>query len=554
MTGINSAAATTPDSVASRLDSFRRYAPIQYEANKVLTDQQKAERRAEVFTDTALGLQTTPSNTNLYESHYQLVKDKANLLFSDEVISHYAKDKRSQMEWAQKVDALNQEIAAYEAYYEDSIGDPSKANGLGNTWADHTLRSKHQGGEQGFWSDQGVEADRTSELNEVMKAVDSRQHGSMKFNYETGEFEYDELQSNVDVFNVNPQTANELFSYNLTQTSFATPSDYATDPKLAKVTGDRTQFDQRLQTEMSKDSFRRAVAHHYINANPDAGLTIDDVMNDEVRFQDAYEDFADETYEFMESNARQLKRQSGGSGRGGSSSAKPVFGDVRSTDAYAGIVSTATPIKIVATSLDDDGVAQTSNITFQNIVAELDDNNKPKLYILDKNQEKTLLDDAISAQIISKIGLQRFKEIGNALLATLDQERRQQSQQLEEEGQVGPQWYRSKKESLKSEPSSFLRADQSSTFADGRTKASELDELLKIVQMDEDDDARDEFQDKFAERFAVKETTAGYHVLEITDTQTGRTKEFMVDIQNKARAIGQANEIFNWMNQRGKYE
>ena len=552
MAGINSAAATRSDAVASRLDSFRRYAPIQYEASKVLTDQQKAEKRAEVFTDTALGLQTAPSNTNLYESHYQLVKDKANLLFSDEVISHYAKDKRSQMEWAQKVDALNQEIAAYEAYYEDSIGDPSKANGLGNTWADHTLRAKHQGGEQGFWSDQGVESDRTSELNEVMKVVDSRQHGSMKFNYETGEFEYDELQSNVDVFNVNPQTANELFSYNLTQTSFATPSDYAADPKLAKVTGDRTQFDQRLQTEMSKDSFRRAVAHHYINANPDAGLTIDDVMNDEVRFQDAYEDFADQTYEFMESNAKQLKRQSGGSGRGGSSSAKPVFGDVRSTDAYAGIVSTATPIKIVATSLDDDGVAQTSNITFQNIVAELDDNNKPKLYILDKNQEKTLLDDAISAQIISKIGLQRFKEIGNALLATLDQERRQQSQQLEEEGQVGPQWYRSKKENLKSEPSSLLRADQYQES--GRNKAAELDVLLEMVQKSNDDDARDKFQDNFTTRFDIAEIDPFNMMVEITDTQTGRTKEFAVDIQDKTKAIGQANEIFNWMNQRGKYE
>jgi hypothetical protein len=137
----------------------------------------------------------------------------------------------------------------------------------------------------------------------------------LKLNLETGQFDYDTLESNVDVFNVNPQTANELFSYSLTQTAFATPSDYAADPKLVKVTGDRTQFDQRLQSEMGKDSFRRAVAQNYINANPDAGLTIDDVMNDEVRFQDAYEDFADETYDFMESNARQSRRSSGGSGR-----------------------------------------------------------------------------------------------------------------------------------------------------------------------------------------------------------------------------------------------
>jgi hypothetical protein len=540
VTGINSAAATTPDSVASRLDSFRRYAPIQYEASKVLTDQQKAERRAEVFTDTALGLQTTPSNTNLYESHYQLVKDKANLLFSDEVISHYAKDKRSQVEWAQKVDALNQEIAAYEAYYEDSIGDPSKANGLGNTWADHTLRAKHQGGEQGFWSDQGVEADRTSELNEVMKAVDSRQHGSMKFNYETGEFEYDKLQSDVDVFNVNPQTANELFSYNLTQTSYATPSDYATDPKLAKVTGDRTQFDQRLQTEMGKDSFRRAVAHHYISANPDAGLTIDDVMNDEVRFQDAYEDFADQTYEFMESNARQSRRSSGGGGR--SSTPKPSFGDVFNTDLYPGVVNTQAPLKLTVTAINPDtGLPQTGTVKIQNLGV----NEDGAFVAIDGRGNEIPVDDNIYAQIQKVIGEDELARIRFELGNVQPSDTPSNTSPDGGDAQGEQSWFKRMKGSLGNTRSANLDPSKAGAAGAALTMADEL--IWLYNQAGKTEDAED-YRDRYNDNYTFEEFGFGDNIRIIDNNNPDRILEIGQDESDPKKRQGIANAIFRFMN------
>jgi len=541
--GINSAAATRSDAVASRLDQFERFAPIQYEANKVLTDQQKAEKRAEVFSDTALGLQTAPSNTNLYESHYQLVKDKANLLFSDEVISHYAKDKRSQMEWAQKVDALNQEIAAYEAYYEDSIGDPSKANGLGNTWADHTLRAKHQGGEKGFWSDQGVESDRTSELNEVMKVVDSRQHGSMKFNYETGEFEYDELQSNVDVFNVNPQTANELFSYNLTQTSFATPSDYAVDPKLAKVTGDRTQFDQRLQSEMSKDSFRRAVAQNYINANPDAGLTIDDVMNDEVRFQDAYEDFADETYDFMLSNQRLLRRQSGGSGR--SKTPKPSFGDVFNTDLYPGVVNTQAPLKLTVTAINPDtGLPQTGAVKIQNLGV----NEDGAFVAIDGRGNEIPVDDTIADQIQKAIGNEEYArirfELGN--IQPSDAPINTSPDGGDDQGEQS--WFKSMKDSLGNTRS--VNLDPSKAGADGGalTQTQELVKLQEYAGKTEED-MLEYLQDNYNDNYSFDTQGVFGDEMVITDNNdSSRQLTIGVDESDPKKRQGIANAIFRFMN------
>lgn len=543
--GINSAAATRSDAVASRLAQFEKFAPIQYEANKVLTDQQKAEKRAEVFSDTALGLQTAPSNTNLYESHYQLVKDKANLLFSDEVISNYAKDKRSQIEWAQKVDALNQEIAAYEAYYEDSIGDPSKANGLGNTWTDHTVRSKHQGGEKGFWSDQGVESDRTSELNEVMKVVDSRQHGSMKFNYETGEFEYDELQSNVDVFNVNPQTANELFSYNLTQTSFATPSDYATDPKLSKVTGDRTQFDQRLQSEMGKDSFRRAVAQNYINANPDAGLTIDDVMNDEVRFQDAYEDFADETYDFMESNARQSRRSSGGGGR--SNTAKPSFGDAFSTDRYAAVSNTAAPLKLTITAENQNtGLPVTGTVKVQNIA--INESGIP--VAIDNKGTEFPIQGAVADQIMKTIGedayVQMMFSLENQAGMQEVQARADRPAQTQDQGEQS--WFKSMKDSLGNTRSVNLDSSKASADGGALTQTQELVKLQELAGKEEEEVVK-YFQNNYNDNYSFEQQGAFTDEIVITDNDDpSRQMTIGVDESDPKKRQGIANAIFRFMN------
>lgn len=313
--GIASGARAGTEAFSSRLEQFRTYAPVQAIDFNKLTESQKQDKKAEKFMESAIGMTVNPSNANMYESHYQLAKDKANLLFSDEVISHFAKDQRSMTQWAQMVDNLNQEIAGYESFYEDSFGDPSKADGTGSSWADHTVRSKFQGGESAFWSNMGVEADRTSELNDVMKIIDSRQHTNMTFNFETGEFEYDRLEeqdgapTGIDPFNVNPQTANELFSFNLSQTAFETPVDFAEKDVFSRVVDSKEQFDIRMEQQLSKDSFRRAVASNYISQHPNEGLSLDDVMNDPVVFQDAYEDFSSQTYDFAKENKKNAEIQ-----------------------------------------------------------------------------------------------------------------------------------------------------------------------------------------------------------------------------------------------------
>ena len=532
----------------SRLAEFEKYAPVNYSVKSSLTESQKAEKQSEAFTEGALGLQITPSNTNLYEAHYQLAKDKAEALFSDETLNHFAKDKRSMMQWAQMVDALNQEIAGYEGYYQDSFGDPSKANGLGNTWADHTLRAKSQGGEQGFWSEQGVEADRTSELNEVMKTVDSRQHTGLKLNLETGQFDYDTLESNVDVFNVNPQTANELFSYSLTQTAFATPSDYAADPTLAKVTGDRTQFDQRLQTEMGKDSFRRAVAQNYINANPDAGLTIDDVMNDEVRFQDAYEDFADQTYDFMESNARQSRRSSGSSGRGGSSSAKPSFGGVFSNDQYPGVVNTQVPLKLTLTRINENtGLPQTGTVSIQNLGV----NDKGETVLIDNKGKEIPVDDAIADQIQKAIGNKEFArirfELGNVPIS--DTSNNTSPDGGDDQGEQT--WFKSMKENLGNTRS--VNLDPSKAGADGGA-FTQTQELVKLQELagKEEEDVIEYFQTTYNDNYSFEQQGAdalGFDEIVITDNDDpSRQLTIGVDESDPKKRQGIANAIFRFMN------
>jgi hypothetical protein len=525
----------------SRLAEFEKYAPVNYSVKSSLTESQKAEKQSEAFTEGALGLQITPSNTNLYESHYQLAKDKAEALFSDETLNHFAKDKRSMMQWAQMVDALNQEIAGYEAYYQDSFGDPSKANGLGNTWADHTLRAKSQGGEQGFWSEQGVEADRTSELNEVMKTVDSRQHTNLKLNLETGQFDYDTLESNVDVFNVNPQTANELFSYSLTQTAFATPSDYAADPKLAKVTGDRTQFDQRLQTEMGKDSFRRAVAQNYINANPDAGLTIDDVMNDEVRFQDAYEDFADQTYEFMESNARQSRRSSGGSG-GRSSTPKPSFGDVFNTDLYPGVVNTQAPLKLTVTAINPDtGLPQTGTVKIQNLGV----NEDGAFVAIDGRGNEIPVDDTIADQIQKAIGDDEYArirfELGN--IQPSDAPINTSPDGGDDQGEQS--WFKSMKDGLGNTRSVNLDPSKAGAAGAALTMVDELTWLQDQAGKTENAKA---YRDRYKDNYTFEEFGAGDNIRIIDNNNPDRVLEVGQDESDPKKRQGIANYIFRFMN------
>tara|TARA_R100001443_G_scaffold6828_1_gene15902 strand:+ start:625 stop:2280 length:1656 start_codon:yes stop_codon:yes gene_type:complete len=373
--GIASGGRAGSEGFASRLEQFQRYAPVQAIDFNQITESQKQNRKSEKFMESAVGLTVTPSNTNMYESQYQLAKDKANLLFSDDVIQHYAKDQRSMMEWAGKVDQLKDEIAGYEAFYEDSFGDPSKADGTGNTWADHTVRAKHPGGEEGFWSDMGVEADRTAALNDVMKTVDSRQHSSMTFNTETGEFEYERLVEQdgvpiMDPFVANPQTANELFSYNLSQTIFESPTDFAEKDVFLKVINDRDQFDARMDRQFQKDSFQRAVADNYMKNHPGQVQSIDDVLQDADTLQDAYEEFRDQTYDFAKENERIARRQAAARSQSKKTTkVQPSFSGLIPApegSTYQGTFFTQAPVTL--TYATEDGTMKTAK--FNNIVVD----------------------------------------------------------------------------------------------------------------------------------------------------------------------------------------
>ena len=412
--GLASGTRAGSEGFASRIEQFRKYAPVQAIDFKQLTDSQKQAKQSESFMENAFGLKVNPSNTNMYESHFQLAKDKANLLFSDEVLQHYAKDKRGMAEWSAKVDQLNNEISGYEAYYEDSFGDPSKATGKGNTWADHAVRADHPGGEEGFWSDMGVEADRTSGLNDMMKIVDSRQHSSMKFNFETGEFDYERLVEQdgvpvgIDPFNVNPQSANELFSYNLTQTVFESPTDYAGKAMFNSVVDSDDQFNERFEKQRTSDSFNRTIADYYIKQHPDEGLSIDEVMQSEFRMNDAFKAFKAQTKKNIKENESIAKRKAkeARSNRGGGGGSRPAFGSVTQTgdEQYPRVVASRIPAEFLVMQ---DGVAKT--VKSQNIFR----GEGEKLYIKDKDGEAYFIEDT---EISNTLGNAEYLRISTELL------------------------------------------------------------------------------------------------------------------------------------------
>ena len=363
------------DAYVDRLSQFKT-TPSGRGLPKFQTKKQKQRKESEEFTDLAVGAMVAPSNINMYESHYQYSKDKANILFSDEVISHFAKDKRGMAEWNLLVQELNSEIAGYEAYYEDSFGDPSTADGKGFSWADRTVREKHPGGQKGFWEDQGVEASKTAELNDVMKTVDSRQHANMKFNFETKKFDYDRIEGSddaaatVDPFVVNPQAANELFSFQLTQSVFESPTDFAAKDTILKVIDSDEQFDIRMDRQLTKDSFRRAVADNYMNNHPGQAESIDEVMADQDMFDDAYGEFKEQTKDFAKENekmaAQKAKKQAQSKK---TTKPQPSFSNLIASgedSTYQGTFFTQVPVPITYTTLD--GTLKTEK--FNNIVVD----------------------------------------------------------------------------------------------------------------------------------------------------------------------------------------
>jgi hypothetical protein len=442
---------------------------------KQLTDSQKQAKQSESFMENAFGLKVNPSNTNMYESHFQLAKDKANLLFSDEVLQHYAKDKRGMAEWSAKVDQLNNEISGYEAYYEDSFGDPSKATGQGNTWADHAVRAKHPGGEEGFWSDMGVEADRTSGLNDMMKIVDSRQHSSMKFNFETGEFDYERLVEQdgvpvgIDPFNVNPQSANELFSYNLTQTVFESPTDYAEKDMFVRVVDSKDQFDERMEKQRTSDSFNRTIADYYIKQTGQ-DLSIDEVLQNPEMMNDAFDDFKDQTYSNIKENEKITKRKAAQAKASKSTKLKASFGSaVESNDTKHPVSSVSSvPIQVLVM---DDGVGTTIKTNTISI-------NKDGFTVVDKDRKHYPISQQDLANVI---GVEETKRLRAELFPSM-------SKIKDEDNNVDNVL---DSEDIKWEKTKNQYVNKRSNLSDKFDQDEELEKYSKLIQSSEEAFVRD---------------------------------------------------------------
>jgi len=200
-------------------DTFKEFNDI-FNANQI---------KAEKFTESALGSKAVPSTTKMYESHFQLAKEKFDKLYSDETLEYYSKDDAGMRKWSGMVDQLNQEIKSYEQIYEDSWGTAS-ANGAGVTWSDHLARMRlFNGDEQAYFESQGVNLMNPDSFNETMKRVDSRGHTNLTLDLESGTFNYDSTGVLPDNWlePTDPNVAANLFSYQTEQGSFLGSMDFA---------------------------------------------------------------------------------------------------------------------------------------------------------------------------------------------------------------------------------------------------------------------------------------------------------------------------------------
>ena len=200
-------------------DTFKEFNDI-FNANQI---------KAEKFTESALGSKAVPSTTKMYESHFQLAKEKFDKLYSDETLEYYSKDDAGMRKWSGMVDQLNQEIKTYEQIYEDSWGTAS-ANGAGVTWSDHLARMRlFNGDEKAYFESQGVNLMNPDSFNETMKRVDSRGHTNLTLDLESGTFNYDLTGVLPDNWlePTDPNVAANLFSYQTEQGSFLGSMDFA---------------------------------------------------------------------------------------------------------------------------------------------------------------------------------------------------------------------------------------------------------------------------------------------------------------------------------------
>jgi hypothetical protein len=270
----------------ARLDAFQeKHAKPEFVDNsKPFIDAINAERiKAENFTEAAIGTKIAPSTANMYESHFQLAKDKFDILYDDKTLEHFSKDEQGMRKWQELVQQLNQEISIYEQVYEDSYGDPSKADGKGVTFSDAEYRRRVTGGNSNeFWEALGFQEITGSDPMETMKSIDSKQHSNLRLDLDNLSWDYD--SESRDLLEINdPQSASQLFSYDLAPSKVMSAGEYASDKVFFNVydTG-ADGFDGLLNRMRSDDTYVRSAISDYISENQIEDATVMDFVNGSV--------------------------------------------------------------------------------------------------------------------------------------------------------------------------------------------------------------------------------------------------------------------------------
>lgn len=295
---------------SSRLSAFQEnYVRPQFEVDTDAITQEMM--RSENFAKAALGSKVTPSNSKMYEAHYQLANDKFDLLYSDETLNHFSKDEESMRKWSELVDQLNQEITMYEQIYEDSYGDPNKADGKGVTFSDAEYRRRVTGGDPNkFWDALGFEDVTGADPMETIKVVDSKQHSNLKLDLETGAWDYD--SESKDLLEINdPQLASQLFSYELAPSKVLSAGEYAADKTFTTVydTGG-DGFDSLLNRMRLDDTYVRSAVSEYILENDVQDATVMDFVNGNVSPKyPPLDEIVSEFDDKVRSSSRTLKAQ-----------------------------------------------------------------------------------------------------------------------------------------------------------------------------------------------------------------------------------------------------
>lgn len=305
---------------SSRLSAFQEnYVRPQFEVDTDAITQEMM--KSENFAKAALGSKVAPSNANMYESHYQLAKDKFDLLYSDETLNHFSKDEEGMRKWSDLVDQLNQEILIYEQVYEDSYGDPNKADGKGVTFSDAEYRRRVTGGDPNkFWDALGFEDVTGADPIETMKLIDSKQHSNLRLDFDNLTWDYD--SDSKDILEVSdPQMASQLFSYELAPSKVLSAGEYAADKTFATVyaTGD-DGFGSLLNRMRSDDTYVRSAISDYISENDIQDATVMDFMNGNVSPKyPPLDEIISEFDDKVRSSSRALKAQKAQTVKTGSS-------------------------------------------------------------------------------------------------------------------------------------------------------------------------------------------------------------------------------------------